>query len=206
MKAREKNSLFKEELKLIPVTMIKQLYFCPNIVYFQGVLGYEERQTESMLTGKEEQEKEIKKEKRRMNLLARKNFKVLEKWFDLNLYSKKLGLIGRIDFVAKTNKGFILIEFKNAYLLNKPPAGHIYQSAAYAMLFEECFGFLIRSIILHYLKNDKSFEFKLTDDIRNHVLWAIKKINQILDREKFYPYKLMKKCKSCGYRLICRGY
>lgn len=198
--------MFEEEGGLIPVTMVKQFHFCRRIIYFQGVLGYEERSTESMLAGKRRQEEERGREERRRTLLAKRKLKVSRRWFNLTVRSRKLGLIGNIDFAAETNEGPVLIELKDAKLEGRPPPGHLYQSAAYAMLFEEHSGSLVKRIILHYLKNGKTFEFKPTEEIRRHVLWSVAKIKRILSEERLPPYKPTKKCKSCGYKLICRGF
>ncbi|MEM3506727.1 MAG: hypothetical protein QW589_01305 [Candidatus Bathyarchaeia archaeon] len=35
-----------ELINLIPTTWIRQYYFCPRIIYYLGVLGYNERLTE----------------------------------------------------------------------------------------------------------------------------------------------------------------
>lgn len=40
-----------ENVRLIPVTWIKQYHFCPRIIYYLGVLGFTERVTESMAEG-----------------------------------------------------------------------------------------------------------------------------------------------------------
>ncbi|WP_405054607.1 Dna2/Cas4 domain-containing protein [Thermofilum sp.] len=44
----------------------------------------------------------------------------------------------------------------------------------------------------------------MTENIRRHVLWTIEQIRSIIEKEKLPPAKSSGKCKSCGYRWICK--
>ncbi|MEM2613867.1 MAG: hypothetical protein QXO15_06520, partial [Nitrososphaerota archaeon] len=67
-------------LNLIPVTWIKQYYFCPRIIYYLGVSGYDERLTESMIEGKEFHSSEEWKARRRRSVAGERKERVKSAW------------------------------------------------------------------------------------------------------------------------------
>lgn len=196
--------MYKEDHDLFPVTLIKQYHFCPRIVYFLEVLGEKERQTESMINGHEKHESFHQLEKRRKTVLGEKKEKIIEKYSKIPIVSKKLGLMGVIDQIVKTEKGYTIIEYKTSKKPIKIPKGHIYQVAAYALLAEEKFNIIIRSLKIYYSQSKDGIEVPLTQDIRNHVKWTVKKIKEIVEKEKLPEVKITRKCKSCGYKWICK--
>ncbi len=198
------STLSEEEKELIPVTWIKQYHYCPRIIYFLGVLGVEERTTESMLEGKESHIKEDIKGRRRKTLDKHRKIPVKQRWRKLEVASERLGIIGVVDEVIDTGKELAIVEVKHAYPSRKPPPGHIYQAIAYAMLAEEKINKPIRKIILKYLPSQKTFEIPITEHMKKHVIWTIKQINKILNEEKIPQYKQTKKCHGCGWQWICR--
>ncbi|MEM3414687.1 MAG: CRISPR-associated protein Cas4 [Thermoproteota archaeon] len=194
----------EEEPELIAATDIKQYHFCPRIIYFTRVLGVEERTTASEEEGKEAHEEFHKKERRRTTLLGGKTIKVEQKWTALQLKSEKLGIEGIVDMVVKTPEGYAVIEYKMTTMPKRIMPGHLYQAAAYAMLVEEAFRTVVRKLYVHYEKSNKLLEIPMTENIRRHVLWTIEQIRSIIEKEKLPPAKSSGKCKSCGYRWICR--
>jgi len=196
--------LFEEEIpQYIPVKWIEIYHYCPRIIYFIGIIGVKERVTEYMIEGRNKEEEEEEKEKRRKTLLAKRKEKVLNKWIRVKVHSEKLGLIGEIDFVIQTENGIKIVEIKNTDR-NKLAPGYLYQAAAYAMLFEEQFKKTVKNIIIYHVKADKIFEINLTDEIRNHVKWTIKKMKEIIKNEKLPKALKSKECKGCGYIHFCK--
>jgi len=193
-----------DEIEYIPVTWIKQYHYCPRIIYFLGVLGVTERETESMVEGKEAHIDEEEKERRRKTLAGWRKIKVVNKWRKLEVTSKRLGIIGTIDEIIDTGKEIAVVEVKHTVGPKKPPPGHIYQATAYAMLAEEKIGKPIRKIILIYTQNKKMFQIPITQQMKKHVIWTIKQINKILSEEKIPEYKHKKQCSGCGWKWICR--
>ena len=196
--------MFSEE-EYINVKLIDSYHFCPRIIYFTQVLGLTERLTESMIEGKEMHRKVYELEKRRKTVLGLKIEKVLEKWSGLHLKSDKLKLIGTVDFVVKTEKGFKVIEYKEAKFSKKGLKSHIYQATAYAMLFEENFNVTVRDVLIYYSKSKKLIEVPLTDDLRRHVLWTLRRIRKIIEEERMPEVKFQRKCRACGYYKFCKG-
>lgn len=194
----------EEEPELIAVTDIKQYHFCPRIIYFTKVLGVEERVTESEEEGKEAHDDFHKKERRRTTLLGGKTLKVEQKWTALRLKSEKLGIEGTVDMVAKTPEGYVVVEYKMTYMPRKIIPNHLYQVAAYAMLVEEAFKTIVRKLYVYYEKSNRALEIPLTESIRKHVIWTIKRIRRIIQEEKLPVAKPSRKCQSCGYRWICK--
>ena len=45
----------------------------------------------------------------------------------------------------------------------------------------------------------------VTEDFKRHVLWAIGKVKLIVEGEKVPREMSHEKCRSCGYRKICKG-
>lgn len=195
-----------EDLQLIPVTWIKQYHFCPRIIYYLGVSGHSERLTESMLEGREFHSSEERKAKRRKTVGGEKKELVKTQWNRLNITSTKLGLYGTVDGVAETDDGLIVVENKWMKAPKRPYPGHIYQTVAYAMLVEEAFGKPVRKIVVRYVRDEKSFEIPLTEDLRRHILWTISKIKSIIENERTPRIRESKKCLNCGFKKICKGF
>jgi radical SAM protein with 4Fe4S-binding SPASM domain len=59
--------------------------------------------------------------------------------------------------------------------------------------------------MVRYLRDGKSFEIPITEELRRHVLWTISKIKSIVEGEKIPREADQKKCRNCGYRKTCRG-
>ncbi|MEM3404135.1 MAG: CRISPR-associated protein Cas4 [Nitrososphaeria archaeon] len=193
----------EEEPELIPAKWIEIYHYCPKIIYYMGVLGARERETEYMVEGKSEQENEEERERRRITLLAKRKEKVIRRWMNLKLSSEKLGIKGEVDFIAQTENGTKIVEIKHT-TINKLMPGYLYQTASYAMLAEENLKIPVRSIIIHYIKSGKTFEINLTDEIRNHVKWVTRKIKDIIEKEKIPKVQKIKECRGCGYYKVCK--
>jgi CRISPR-associated exonuclease Cas4 len=196
--------LSEDEPEIIPVTDIKQYHFCPRIIYFTKVLGVEEKTTDSEEAGKEAHGEFHRKERRRTTLLGGKKIKVEQKWTALQLKSEKMGLEGMVDMAVRTPEGYAIVEYKSMTAPKRVLPGHLYQAAAYAMLVEEAFTTNIRKLYVYYEKSDKIFEIPLTDSIKRHVLWTIRQIRTIIQKEKLPITRASRKCPSCGYRWICK--
>lgn len=194
----------EEEPELIPAKWIEIYHYCPRIIYYVAVLGARERETAYMREGKTEEESEEEKEKRRKTLLAKRKEKVIEKWTNLKLYSQKLGIVGIVDMLVKTEEGLKVVDIKNTAQKKLSP-GYLYQTTAYALLSQEQFKKPVKNIIVYYTKNDKVFEIKVTDQIKEHTIWTIKRIKEIIEKAKMPKTRRKRQCKGCGYYHLCRG-
>ena len=200
--------MFEEYDDYISASLIKQYHFCPRIVYFTEVLGVKERTTKSMEEGREEHERLTKLDLRRKTLFGDRKTRILNRWVRLEVLSERLKIRGVIDLVVETKDGLAIVEYKRAKPpKRRPPRNHVYQAAAYAMLAEEYFEKPVRTFYIHYDDGSttKTFDFTLTENLRKHVLWTIRKIREIIEKEKLPNPENVKKCKNCGYLWICRG-
>ncbi len=194
----------EDEENYIPVKWIEIYHYCPRIIYFIGVLGFKESEKEYMKEGKQEEELQEEKEKRRKTLLAKRKETVIEKWTNIKIYSQTLKLVGILDLIVKTPQGLKIIDIKNTDQEKLQP-GYLYQTAAYALLAQEHFKKHVKSIIIHHVKNNKTFEINLTNQIIQHVHWTIKKINKILEKQQIPKAKNKKQCQGCGYYQLCKA-
>jgi len=189
--------------ELIPVTWINKYHWCPRMVYFEAVMGYRERVTELMEQGKEEHGEEDRREKRRKTLDRRE--RVLRKWRRLEVASERLRMKGVVDLVVETDKGLCVVETKNAIAGRTYRRGHLYQAVAYAMLAEEVIKKPVKYVELRYLKDGKVFKMRVTEEMRRHVLWTVRKIEEMIEREEMPSRGIERLCRVCGYWRICRG-
>jgi CRISPR-associated exonuclease Cas4 len=194
-----------EDVRLIPATWIKQYHFCPRIIYYLGVLGFSERVTESMVEGMEFHSSEERRFQRRRTLAGGRREGVKASWSKLYVASGRLGLYGTIDEVAEVGDGLVVVENKFMRGPKKPYPGHVYQAVAYAMLAEEALRKPVRRIIIRYLRDEKSFEIPVTEELKKHVSWTVSRIRSIIEGERIPRGASHRKCGSCGYGRICKG-
>lgn len=174
-----------------PVSMVKQYLYCPRIPYFILILGFKERTTELMRYGREEHEKRLKK-------LRREGWRT-----NVYLKSERYGIYGYVDGLRQTPDGYEVYEFKNSEYRKNSAKIHLYQVACYALLVEENFGRVIR-LNLEYRDRKITAPFSL--GIRKYAVSIINKIHQIQETGLVSFSKDRLKCRSCGYRKICREF
>ncbi|MCS7116890.1 MAG: CRISPR-associated protein Cas4 [Nitrososphaerota archaeon] len=193
-----------DDIHLIPVTWIKQYHFCPRIIYYLGVLGYKERVTESMAEGRDLHIDEERRAKRRKTLAGERKELTRGFWSRVHIVSERLGLYGSIDEVVEVDDGLVVVENKFMKSSKKPHSAHIYQAIAYAMLVEEFFHKPVRKAVIRYVRDGRSFELRVTDDLKKHVLWTASKIRSIIEKEKLPRIMNRRRCRSCGFQRVCK--
>jgi len=194
----------EDEPDVIPVKWIEVYHYCPRIIYYMAVLGARERETAYMREGKTVEEGEEEREKRRRTLLAKRREKVVGKWTNLKLYSQKLGVVGVVDMLVETEEGLKVVDIKSTAQKRLSP-GYLYQTAAYALLAQEHFRKPVKNIIIYYTKSDKMFEIRVTDQIKEHTIWTIKRIRNIIEKSKLPKVRRKGQCQGCGYYHLCKG-
>src|SRR5271157_4858815 len=118
---------------MITVSDVKQYLYCPKIIYFDHVLHVPKPLDQKLETGKEKHDSITTKEKRRKGaIFYDQELDQAEKLFRVALESNILGLRGVLDYLVKTEREFIPVDYKfgsshsGAVHLN-----HKYQLAAY---------------------------------------------------------------------------
>jgi len=194
--------LSSSEKEYLNVTDLKQYAFCPRIPYFQHILGYEERVTESMLEGRVSEEEFEKREKRRKKFA--KKLEAEEKVFNIPLCSPKLELMGVVDCILIRGSEIIPVEFKASKKPKKLKENHLIQLAAYSILAEEFYGKIVRKAMIYYEKTDEFMEIRITKEAKQRVLKLLEKLKEMLKEENLPEVNQPKsKCANCGYRKIC---
>lgn len=130
-----------------------------------------------------------------------------ERYYDLYLWDKKLGLIGIVDYLGYKDNEAWPVEIKTGYEpRNKISNSHKYQLVALALLVESNFDLIVNHVKIHYLLLKKSLKFTINLDDRMNVLNAIREIRESIETETPPPpTKFGGMCHSCEYYNICGG-
>lgn len=130
-----------------------------------------------------------------------------ERYYDLYLWDKNLGLIGIVDYLGYKGNEAWPVEIKTGYEpRNKISNSHKYQLVALALLVESNFDLVVNHIKIHYLLLKKSLKFIINLEDRMKVLNAIREIRESIDTETPPPpTKFGGMCHACEYYKICGG-
>jgi len=184
------------------VTDIKQYIYCPRIIYFTYCQPVKKKNTFKMDYGSEQHDIVDVLEKRRT--LKRYGLESGKKLFKQKVFSKKLGISGKLDMLVKTDTEIIPIEMK--YTERRPGLNHKYQLAAYMLILEDVYQKGVRGGIIHIISNKDSYYYKNTDILRNKVKELILSIREIIRFERFPEVQAgWHKCRDCEYKNYCGG-
>ncbi len=138
---------------MITVSDLKQYFFCPKVVYYEHVLHVPKFKDTKLEEGKEKHEDITAKEKRRKGaLFYDKALDSAEKILKTYIESKRLKLNGILDYLIKTDKEYIPVEYKYGFSdSGRAYRNHKYQLTGYALLVEECFHTIVRRGFIHSL-------------------------------------------------------
>ena len=190
-----------EETYITP-THIKDYAFCPTILYHKYVRGVIEPKTPLMEEGRLQYLKDAKGSRERTTLLNSRRIKVEKMLFSYKLTSNKHKIHGIADTIYWTNNKMHILEIKYSNL-RKPMPGHIYQTAAYALMAEETFKQPAYKIIIYYKPAKKWIEKRYTNQLRAYTIKIIQKTREILEGEEIPEIKWRHQCRSCWYRKFC---
>ncbi len=122
------------------------------------------------------------------------------------LISRRHGLVGRPDYLMRTNKDgvplTIPVEVKSRKRPSTPYAGHILQLMTYCLLVEDNFDVRPPYGLLRYA--DATLRIDYTDDLRQQVLdiaAAIRTARQAPHIPRQHGDE--NRCRACGYRAAC---
>ena len=156
---------------MITVSDVKQYLYCPKIIYFDHVLHIPKHPDQKLQTGIEMHDSITAKEKRRKGaIFYDPELDQAEKMFRVEMESSTLGLRGVLDYLVRTNREFIPVDYKfgqshkGSIHLN-----HKYQLAAYALLVEESFKTIVRRGFIHYSRDQKNVQIDFGDEIRRRL-------------------------------------
>lgn len=191
---------------MITVSDVKQYLYCPKIIYFDHVLHVPKPPDQKLDSGREAHESITAREKRRKGaVFYDPELDCAEKLFRVELVSQSLGLRGVLDYLVKTEKEFIPVDYKFGYS-NKGAAylNHKYQLAAYALLVEDCFLATVRRGFIHYSRERLNVRIDITDELRRRTMKMIAEIRWIVESETEPTCtRIPSRCTDCEYRRYC---
>jgi len=187
-----------------PVTLtvsdVKQYHFCPRVVFYTYCLHIKRPTTYKMTEGSLEHEAIIEREERRS--LKAYGLSSGERQFNINLYSDRLALSGKLDMVILTPDELIPVDFKNTP--GEPGLNHKYQITAYALLLEDQWHKPVRRGFIYLIPQKKAREIIITDNMRLFCKQTLIKIRAMLEKESLPPVARRKgHCTDCEYKNFC---
>ncbi|MEW6637240.1 MAG: CRISPR-associated protein Cas4 [Actinomycetota bacterium] len=183
----------------LAVTDVRQHVYCPRIPYYRYTLPLERPVTAKMDLGKEEHERTSAKEARRT--LKAYGIKEGERKFGVDLYSKSLGLRGRIDMVIFTPHEVIPVEYKMTAGVG---LHHKYQLTAYAMLAEHTYSRTVNRTFAYLTPAKRAQEIPITGAMRGQTKKILDELRaSIADERLPRPTPHRKRCAGCEYRRFC---
>lgn len=118
------------------------------------------------------------------------------------LYTPKLGLTGKPDYLVRDTNQIIPVEVKSNRITHSPYDSHIFQLAAYCLLVDQVYGVRPKSGILHY--PTRTFKIEFTNQLEQSTLNLLSEMqnrdtHKTINRSHQEPAR----CLGCGYRSIC---
>lgn len=185
----------------LQVTDLKQFAYCPRIVYYAYCLPLVRPTTYKMEAAAEAHEKAPGDEVRRS--LRAYGLSAGERYFDVKLTSKQLGLSGRIDMVMVVGQAeAIPVDYK---LSRHGEARHYHQQlAAYAELIEENWRIAVQRGFLYLLPERRAEEVKLSSRLRAGLRSQVAAMRQMIASQQMPEATSARaRCVNCEFRRFC---
>lgn len=182
------------------VTDLKQLTYCPRVVFYTYCLPLLRPETFKMRASHaahdEEQEREVRRSLRRYGLEEGR------REFDVDLYSTELGLRGRADLVVTTPDEVVPVDYK---LSQRQPGAHFrLQLAAYGLMLQESRGVVVRRGFVYSMLTHRAEEVRLSGANYARVRRAVAAVRDMVEAERM-PDALRGRgrCIACEFRRFC---
>ena len=121
------------------------------------------------------------------------------------LFSKKLGIIGKPDYVISDRRygGLVPVEIKSGRAAN-PYRNHILQLAAYCLLVEETYHKPVPYGIIVY-SDGKQHKIIFDESLRSDLIGVIKEMKRSMRSGcPTRGHNQLRKCSSCSFQASCR--
>jgi len=190
----------------LEVTDLKQYTYCPRIVYYRYCLPQIRPTTYKMEAGIAAHGDEQQREERRS--LRPYGIATGERFFDVALHDRALGVRGRIDMVIATpardatGAELVAVEYK---LSERKPGRHFkVQLAMYALLLEAAWELPVRRGFLYLIPTRQAVAVPLTAALRRQAVAQLAAIRAIAEHEAMpEPPASRRPCISCEFRRFC---
>lgn len=118
------------------------------------------------------------------------------------LYSARLGLSGKPDYVVQQRGVPIPVEVKSRRSPREPYRSHIFQLAAYCLLVEDHYQVRPPYGLIRY--SDRTFQINFTDELEDHLLDLLKEMRkEKLSIAPHCSHDEPMRCAGCGFRDVC---
>ncbi len=122
---------------------------------------------------------------------------------DQALFSARLGLAGKPDYIVRENGQLIPVEVKPGRDASQPYRSDVLQLAAYCLLIEEKTSTLPGYGYLRY--RHETFRLAWSDELRAQVLTQLAQMREDLDARDVLPnHAEVRRCRNCGHRDRCQ--
>ncbi len=181
------------------ITDLKQHIYCARISYYHLCLPDVRPVTRKMMLGIEQHS--IERERATRRTFSMYGIIEGERRFDVDVFSSRLNLTGRVDELVFTDSEIIPVDYKFATRFGK----HVeVQLAAYGMMAEEIFSLLSRRGYLYLTKAKKAIEIRITSQLRKMVEQAVYEMAETQKNEKMpQATEWRQRCLDCEFRRFC---
>ncbi|HEY9401944.1 MAG TPA: CRISPR-associated protein Cas4 [Pyrinomonadaceae bacterium] len=120
------------------------------------------------------------------------------------LLSHRHGLVGRPDYLVRTDEGILPVEAKSAACPANgvPYESHVMQLACYCLLVEEATGARVPFGVIRY--RDRQLRVDYTDELRGELLALVAEMREARKAPDVHrSHDQTARCAACGYLGIC---
>jgi CRISPR-associated exonuclease Cas4 len=190
-----------EEL-FIPVVLVREYYWCPVSAFYK-LVAWDERPSESMAAGAELVPRD------KVLGAVEERHELREVLWEYPVRSRRLGVAGRVDLVAVTEAGgLVVVDVKLPKLTGRGlwARGRRWavQLAAYAVAAEETLGLPLEAAYLYSIEAEALVEVRIGPQLRGLVEDAVRQLRKALEKGEPPRAQLgRRKCSTCSYNSIC---
>ena len=174
----------------LPISYLNDFIFCPRSIYYHQLYGqYDSRlyHQASQITGK------IKHE----SIETGKYSSAKRFLLNMDVYSQKYGLCGKIDIYDQEEKKIIERKTKIKIIYE----GYLYQIYAHYFCLKEM-GFDVEALCFHSLNDNKRYPIPIpSSELIQKFEIHLEKIRKFTLTEPFQ--KVLNKCRECIYNPLC---
>jgi CRISPR-associated exonuclease Cas4 len=121
---------------------------------------------------------------------------------DQSLFSARHQLVGKPDYLVRTEQGIVPVEVKSGAAPAQPRPGHVLQLAAYCLLVEEKLGERVSHGIIQYA--DRQFAIDYTPALRSELFNVMDEMRAALAEGAAHRnHADARRCAACGVREVC---
>lgn len=185
---------------MLRVNDLKQMEYCPRVVFYQYVMPVERKATFKMEHGKSAEARIDDLERRRT--VRRYRLPDGERHFHVWLSSKELGLSGKLDLLIESTTGWYPVDFKETG--GPARANHQAQLCGYALLVEEAYQTRVETGFLYLIPGNRIEPVDLTVSLKTETLTRLEEIRDMIQRQRLPdPTPVRARCTDCEYRNYC---